>query len=165
MHAAVQIAADGGQVGLALGLLGLPLGLAFEEPFLQGARLQVLLLAGPSERLVEPWHAFRLPPSVSLDPSPAKKQTIVKQVLLCLISELKATKSGRRLCRLTSTVGLISLLIVSSTSGSQRLSTIAIIISLGTWRVSTAGSKFQQLSPYLFTRVPLVLRASRPKLS
>lgn len=66
METAVQVAADRGQLGLPVRLLGLSLGLPLQEPLLQRIRLKVLLLAGPAERLVEPRHALRLPPPVRL---------------------------------------------------------------------------------------------------
>lgn len=72
MDAAVH-PADGRQVGLALALFGLPLGLALEVPLLQSTRLQVLLLAGATERLVEPRDTFRLPATVRLYSPPATK--------------------------------------------------------------------------------------------
>lgn len=68
-NATVQVATDGRQVGLAIILLGLALGLTLDEPLLQRGRLQVLLLTRASERLVKPRHAFRLPSTIRFYPS------------------------------------------------------------------------------------------------
>lgn len=76
MHAAVQIAADGRQVGLALSFLRLSLGLALEETLLECAGLEILLFTGSAERLVESWHAFRLTSSIRFYSSPAIKKTL-----------------------------------------------------------------------------------------
>lgn len=71
MHTAVQVSANRRQIGLAVGFLSLSLSFSFKKPLLQSTSLQILLLAGTGEGLVESRDAFCLTPSIRLDPSAA----------------------------------------------------------------------------------------------
>lgn len=57
----------------SLALLRLSLGFALEESSLKSVRLQTLLFASTTERLVETGNALGLPPTIALDAPPACK--------------------------------------------------------------------------------------------